>query len=109
MRIVAFRIPSQVVLPGLVVQIRRATGRHHMLDGDSGAWEYNERGLARIWINSSRPLRRQRMTLLHELQHVLTDYMDQAMENHPGIFALRRDLKKRKIKARHLVRGKQKS
>ena len=80
MKIVPFRIPKQVVLPGLVVQVRTAPTKE--IEGNTGLWLYNEDGTALILLNASKSLAVQRYTLLHELQHVMTDYVDQALERY---------------------------
>jgi hypothetical protein len=97
-RIRAFTIPYNVKLPGLLVKVNVVEPTHLCLQGSYGSWEYNSKGLAAIYINAKKPIRVQRLTLLHELQHVMVDYLDQALENHPAIFALGRSTKKKRKK-----------
>jgi Zn-dependent peptidase ImmA (M78 family) len=86
MKIRSFRIPKQVVLPGLVVQVHQVPPKNQILDECSGAWIYDEKGTAVILLNKCKSLAIRRYTLLHELQHVMTDYLDQAIERYPRSF-----------------------
>jgi Zn-dependent peptidase ImmA (M78 family) len=76
---------------------------HVNLQGSYGSWEYDTNGLAVVYINKKVPLKVQRYTLLHELQHVMVDYLDQAIEKHRHIFALASDSKRRRKKRRARV------
>jgi Zn-dependent peptidase ImmA (M78 family) len=106
-RIRPFRIPYSVSLPGLLVKVNVVPPDNDTLGGAYGAWAYDPKeGLAVILINGKKPLKVQRYSLLHELQHVLVDYLDQAIENHPHIFALARDIKRRKKNRRGRRKGK---
>lgn len=84
MKVRAFRIPDQIVLPGLVVRV--CVVPNEVLDGDAGGWEYDEEGRAVITINRKFPLAVQRYILYHELQHVMVDLLDQAIERYPKAF-----------------------
>lgn len=85
MRIVPFRIPKQVVLPGLVVQVRQVTARE--LPDSDGDWQCDmETGEALIRLRRHLSLTHKRYILLHELQHVLTDYTDAALTSHSQHF-----------------------
>jgi Zn-dependent peptidase ImmA (M78 family) len=95
-RVRPFKIPYNLQLPGLLVKVNVVPTSHMNLQGAYGSWEYNLKGLAAVYINRSKPMKVQRYTLLHELQHVMVDYLDQAIENHPHVFALGRDLRRRK-------------
>jgi Zn-dependent peptidase ImmA (M78 family) len=86
MKIKSFRIPEQVILPGLVVTVRQVAPSALDLGGGTGAWIYNEEGMAVILLNKSKSLAVQRYTLLHELQHVMVDYLDQSIERYPRSF-----------------------
>lgn len=86
MKIKTFRIPTQVILPGLVVKVRQVAPSELDLAGGSGAWVYDEDGLALILLNKRKSLAVQRYTLLHELQHVMVDYLDQSIERYPRAF-----------------------
>lgn len=95
MRIKSFRIPAQVVLPGLVVKVRQVAPSELDLGGGSGAWVYDEDGLALILLNKRKSLAVQRYTLLHELQHVMIDYLDQSIERYPKAFQTKQMAAKR--------------
>lgn len=86
MKIKAFRIPKQIVLPGLVVQVRQVGASDDVLDKATGAWYYDETGVAVILLNKRKSLAVQRYTLLHEMQHVMVDLLDQAIERYPRAF-----------------------
>lgn len=86
MKIKAFRIPEQIVLPGLIVKVRQVAPSELDLGGGSGAWIYDEEGLAVVLLNKRKSLAVQRYTLLHELQHVMVDYLDQSIERYPRSF-----------------------
>lgn len=79
-----FRIPKQVVLPGLVVQVRKVPRKEIESDG---CWVYDPKeneAVIMIASDLSHPV--QRYTLLHELQHVCVDLLDQAIERSPKYF-----------------------
>jgi Zn-dependent peptidase ImmA (M78 family) len=100
-RIKPFRIPKAIVLPGLAIQVEmvpRKTlrdakpcdhcGREVAEDeGNDADWQYDGNGLARIRISSRAPITRKRYLVLHELQHVMTDYLHMAIQNHPNLIA----------------------
>lgn len=76
-----FRIPNAIVLPGLLVAVREDDAESTALEGADGDWNYDERA-AVITLNRALPIERKRYILLHELQHVLTDYMHDVLDNH---------------------------
>lgn len=83
MKVKPFRIPQSIVLPGVVVSVREVPGDGPELEGSmDGAWEYVDGG-PRIWLNRGMPLPRKRYMLLHELHHVIVDYMHEALQDHP--------------------------
>mgnify|MGYP001604286677 FL=1 len=83
MKVKPFRIPKAIVLPGLVVQVSEVPPDGPELEGSmDGAWEYLD-GAPRIWLNREMPLTRKRYMLLHELHHVIVDYLHTAMQEHP--------------------------
>ena len=93
MRIRAFRIPKQIVLPGLVVTVREVSDSN--ADGDCGWWEYDEAGTAVVYINKKYSLPVRRYTLYHELQHVMADLIDQGIERFPEIIQTKRMARER--------------
>jgi Zn-dependent peptidase ImmA (M78 family) len=101
MRIRSFRIPKAVVIPGLVVQVRQVSDVE--ADGDCGWWEYDEDGTAIIYINNSYTMPVRRYTLYHELQHVMTDLIDQGIERFPDVIQTKRMA--RELKARRENEG----
>jgi Zn-dependent peptidase ImmA (M78 family) len=103
MRVRRFAIPSSVQLPGTLVRVRLENPNHVNLQGAYGSWEYDTNGLAVVYINKKKPIKLQRYSLLHELQHVMVDYLDQAIEKHSHIFALARDVERRRKKRRARV------
>lgn len=83
MKIVPFRIPKQIVLPGLVVHVVLAPRDSPELEGDKGAWQYEtEAGRGMIYLAQELPVEEQRYVLLHELQHAMVDYLGEAI--YPG-------------------------
>jgi Zn-dependent peptidase ImmA (M78 family) len=80
MKVRPFRIPKAIVLPGLVVAIREDDAASPILEGADGDWRYDERQ-AVITLDRALPIARKRYILLHELQHVLTDYMHDVLDN----------------------------
>lgn len=79
-----FRIPKQIVLPGLVVQVRKVPRKEIEADG---CWVYDPKTREAV-VLIARDLGDavQRYTLLHELQHVCVDLLDQAIERSPRYF-----------------------
>lgn len=94
MKIRPFRIPKSVVLPGLVVAVKEVTDKD--ADGDCGWWEYDEEGTAVVYVNKSYSMPVRRYTLYHELQHVMTDLIDQGIERFPEIIQTKRMARERK-------------
>jgi hypothetical protein len=87
-----FRIPKQIVLPGLLVTVRQVAANDPALgvgDGIFGdaTWDYEEGdgGKAVISIRKSAPLRRKRYLVWHELGHVLWDLMHDVRDNHKHV------------------------
>lgn len=83
MKVRPFRIPKSIVLPGLVVSVSEVHPGAVELEGADGAWRYDEGGAPRVFINTQMPLTRKRYILLHELHHVIVDYLHMAMQEHP--------------------------
>jgi len=90
MKIKPFRIRTAIVLPGLVVQVRFSPRDSKDLEGDNGAWEYDpDTGKAVIYIaDDIKKLAKQRYALIHELDHLWTDYIHVALTYHPDLFEL---------------------
>ena len=82
MKVKPFRIPKAIVLPGLVVSVAEVDTASPELEGADGTWDYVD-GVPRVWINKGMPLPRKRYILLHELHHVIVDYLHDAIQNHP--------------------------
>jgi Zn-dependent peptidase ImmA (M78 family) len=84
-RLYPFKIPKQVVLPGLVVQVRVVEPGSIDEDGDvcaskSGDFGYDPNTKkATIRLASDLTKEEARYTLIHELQHVMTDYLHVAL------------------------------
>lgn len=83
MKIREFRIPKAIVLPGLVVKVVQVPPSD--IPDCDGEWEYDTEGLAIIRLNKSLPMPVKRYTLIHELQHVMVDYLGQALNNYKRI------------------------
>ena len=89
MKVKAFRIPKQVVLPGLLVSVHQVPATHKSLDNGDGTfsdatWTYDDR-TAVISVRRSAPLRRKRYLVWHELGHVLWDLMHDVRDNHKRV------------------------
>jgi Zn-dependent peptidase ImmA (M78 family) len=84
MKIKAFRIPKQVVIPGLVVSVRQTPKGDAALDGADAAWDYDV-DKAVITICQTLSLRRKRYLLWHELGHVLWDLLHDVRDNHKHV------------------------
>jgi Zn-dependent peptidase ImmA (M78 family) len=84
MKIKAFRIPKQVVIPGLLVSVRQVRGSDSALDGADATWVYDD-DKAIVNICRTLPLRRKRYLLWHELGHVLWDLMHDVRDNHKHV------------------------
>lgn len=82
MKIVEFRIPKSITLPGLVIQVKQVTPEE--LGGNAdGSWDYDPAtGKAEIRINKRLKISRRRYILIHELQHVMTDYLHVALTSY---------------------------
>lgn len=98
MKVKLFRIPKQIVLPGLLVTVRqlppdnpalgrtpacRACGSQES-DGADATWEYDET-TAVININRKCSIRRKRYLVIHELGHVMWDYLHDVRDNHQHV------------------------
>lgn len=81
MKVKPFRVPEQIVLPGLVVQVRQVNRSTPELEGADGSWEYTG-GTATIYVCKSMGIKRKRYIILHELQHGMTDYLHDCLDNH---------------------------
>jgi Zn-dependent peptidase ImmA (M78 family) len=80
LKVKAFRIPRQVVIPGLVVTVRERPVNHEDLDGAKAIWDYDPEGRAVITIREDLPIEKKRYLLLHELQHLTIDYLAMAID-----------------------------
>ena len=89
MRVLPFKIPKQIVLPGLIVQVHVVPPGHQDDEGDTllskySDWDYDPiRQRAVVRIASDLTLPGQRYALIHELQHILVDYLHCALKYHP--------------------------
>jgi len=102
LHITAFRIPRMIHLPGVVIQVRLVDPDE--IEGQSAQWDYDAAtGEARIRIDQHMPLAVKRYLLYHELQHVLVDLIDIALEYHSDLIRNARMGKqqRRKRKASH--------
>ena len=81
MKVRSFRIPKAIVLPGLVVSVHEDDAASPILEGSDGDWRYDAAS-AVITLDRALTIERKRYILLHELQHVLTDYMHDVLDNH---------------------------
>lgn len=85
MRLYPFKVPKQIVLPGLVVQVKVVPPGSVDEDGDvcpskSGDFGYDPNTKkAVIRLADDLTVEEARYTLLHELQHVMTDYLHVAL------------------------------
>jgi Zn-dependent peptidase ImmA (M78 family) len=84
MKIKAFRIPKQVVIPGLTVSVRQAPRNDPDLLGADATWDYDE-NKATIVICQALSIRRKRYLLWHELVHALLDLIHDARDNHKHV------------------------
>lgn len=84
MKVKTFRIPKQVVLPGLLVAVRQVPKGDPELDGADAAWDYDEE-TAVIRICAALSIRRKRYLLIHELGHVVHDYLHDVRDNHKHV------------------------
>ena len=92
MKIVAFRIPKQIVLPGLVVQVKRVKPA---LPGEPGPeskeadFDYSASdGTWVIRLADDLTIAEARYSLIHELQHVMTDFLHVAILKHQDLFKI---------------------
>ncbi len=92
MKVKPFRIPKQVVLPGLLVSVRQVSADHTSLNNGDGTfsdatWEYGEGpgGKAVINVRKTASLPRRRYLVWHELGHVLWDLMHDVRDNHKNV------------------------
>lgn len=97
MKVRSFRIPTEINLPGLTVKVYLLHPSNLQLQGDDGQWQYDGKGTAQIFINRLLDIRVQRYALLHELQHMMVDYLDQAIEKFPKLFKLKREIKRKSV------------
>jgi len=101
-KLAAFRIPTRIHLPGVVIQVRLVDPDE--IEGQSAQWDYDAAtGEARIRIDQHMPLAVKRYLLYHELQHVLVDLIDIALEYHSDLIRTARmgEQQRRKRKASH--------
>jgi len=92
MKVRPFRIPKQIVVPGVVIHVIVVPPSHKDVDDGnvlnaSGDFDYNpQTGKCLIRINSTLSRAEQRYTLLHELQHFMVDYLHVALHHNPRWF-----------------------
>jgi hypothetical protein len=87
-KVKAFRIPKQIVIPGLLVVVNQRPRNHPDLGEDVDAtWDYDggKGGRAVITICQSVSLRRKRYLVWHELGHVIWDLLHDVRDNHKKI------------------------
>lgn len=84
MRVKPFRIPETIVLPGLLVYVRQVPASDPELQGADATWDYDDTN-AVIRLRKSLAIKRKRYLLLHELFHVIADYMHDVGDNHQHI------------------------
>jgi Zn-dependent peptidase ImmA (M78 family) len=86
MKIRRFRIPTHIVLPGLLVNVKQVMGKESDLElqGADATWDYDDT-TAVIRLRKNLPIKRKRYLLLHELIHVIADYHHDAGDNHQHI------------------------
>ena len=92
MKIRPFRIPKSIVLPGMVVRVVQLPRESVELGGDGGGWAYDVPDgtgpAATIYIDRALALDKKRYTLVHELQHVMVDYLHMALKYHPEVLTI---------------------
>jgi hypothetical protein len=83
-----FRIPKTIVIPGLVIRVKHVPRSGPELEGDDGAWAYDVgTGEATIYIASDlTKMARQRYVLMHEMDHMWTDYIHVALSYYRDLF-----------------------
>ena len=73
----------------MVVRIMVIPRASEELGGDGGGWAYDAPGgpgpSATIYLASDMTLAMKRYTLMHELQHVMVDYLHMALKYHPEL------------------------
>lgn len=84
MKVKPFRIPKQIVIPGLLVTVKQLAADHEDLEGADATWDYDE-SHAVINLRRSASLRRKRYLVYHELGHVLWDLMHDVRDNHKHV------------------------
>jgi len=90
-RVKPFRIPRQIVMPGIVIHVHVLHPGHVDDEGDElpsrqADFHYDPfTGACRIRIASDLTLPEQRYALLHELQHFMTDYLHVAIKYHADL------------------------
>lgn len=98
MKVKLFRIPKQIVLPGLLVTVRQLPSDHPSLGktpackacgslegaAADATWEYDET-TAVINLNARASIRRKRYLVIHELGHVMWDYLHDVRDNHKHV------------------------
>ena len=89
MKVKAFRIPKQIVLPGLLVSVHQVGPRHVSLANGDGTfsdatWSYDDE-TAVISVRRTASLRRKRYLVWHELGHVLWDLIHDVRDNHKHV------------------------
>lgn len=84
MKVKPFRIPRQIVIPGLLVTVRQLPADHKDLDGADATWDYDD-DRAVINVCRSLPIRRKRYLVWHELGHVILDLLHDVRDNHKNV------------------------
>lgn len=80
MKIRPFRIPKQVVIPGLVVRVQEVPASSEELDGAKATWDYDKDGRAVITVRQDLSIEKKRYLILHEMQHLVIDYLAMAID-----------------------------
>lgn len=92
MKVKPFRIPRKIELLGLVIRVRVVDpgedpeDSHDEMPSRGGDWDYNPiTGDAVIRIASDLTIEEQRYTILHELQHMMVDYLHVGLRYYPNL------------------------
>lgn len=82
MKISRFRIPKSISLLGLRVSVRQLPDSDMTADA---SWEYDSEGAAVIFIRKSLSIKRKRYLLVHEMGHVILDFMHEGLDNNADV------------------------
>ena len=99
MKIKAFRIPSRISLPGIVIQVKQVPTEE--IEGSAAQWDYDvSTGQALIRIAENLPIGNKRYALYHELNHVWVDLIDVALECFPKTVSTVHMTKQKRLRAK---------